>query len=343
MTREELLSILKQVSPALSIDGTVPSFCCFFFDGNTVTAYDDQIALEAPCSVDFIGGLKGSLLNSFLSACHAKKVSFSVKGESCVVKSGKSKLALGVLDPSDFLFSFPKTKKSNILVLTRDILACIKIACVSAGYDSSYPWRIGVTVRVSKNRATFFSSDNQSMTRCSLKLHGKHSDMEVILPPRFCELLLDNEADSQTLFVGKGWLVAVFESGARLFARSIPEVRIDKFEEVLATVDWRKGGFLEIPLVVEGCLDRALVVISGDKQYTNLFLKKDSLKFYTQGDIGEVEDLIMVTPPRTSTAKFSPRLWKKILPHVDEFKIVENKCIAFKAFGVRHMLAIVDY
>ena len=68
MERTELLGAIKRAQPAISAKGVVPSLASFFFDGEWVRAYDDEIAIETRCGLPVDGGINGKVLAGWLAA-----------------------------------------------------------------------------------------------------------------------------------------------------------------------------------------------------------------------------------------------------------------------------------
>jgi hypothetical protein len=118
LPRVEVIDILTKVSPGLASSDLIPVLTHFWLSGDTVTTYNDRIAVEHPLVVtgddgDVIeGALPGNLL-SVLKNSRARDVSFSNDskgGEDVVlVKAASTKIRMPSLPTDAFsgLFEMP--------------------------------------------------------------------------------------------------------------------------------------------------------------------------------------------------------------------------------------------
>src|SRR5262245_14583013 len=98
MERVALLEKWQLVAPALSDKELSPVLNRLWFQGDTVMAFNDQIAIETKLKTDFKGAVPGRVLIDMLVASpNAKQVEFKLSDDDLLVKAGNTKLNLKVL------------------------------------------------------------------------------------------------------------------------------------------------------------------------------------------------------------------------------------------------------
>ena len=109
MNRSELVTKLELVGRALSDQDMVPIFKCFVFDGRTVSAYNDSIAIITSCELGKFA-LNGNTLLGLLKNSHFEEVLLTPEKEDITIKAGKSRFKLPYFTQEEFLFKEPTDK-----------------------------------------------------------------------------------------------------------------------------------------------------------------------------------------------------------------------------------------
>lgn len=345
MKRADLLAALHRAAPALSNKEMVPAFGNFFFDGKTVQAYDDILAIQTPLESDLEGGLPGRLLMEFLGASRVAEVEFEIKGQDCTVKSakgGRSRLRLSMMALDDFAFldQWPKAKPN--LEGSEALLTALRQCSVSMGLDPADPSRLGVTLAAGASDVRLYSCNNVVVT-CSVAKMKPPKDLEAaILPVRFCEFLLERSDAPDGITVAKDFVEARYSDGTRVWCKGIMGADGAFFEKLLAHIkDWGKG-FLPIPKTLGGCLDRALIVVDPEKPFSKVRVAEGRVRFMTQGRQGSavVHDSAGIEGEHPDVeVHVRPLMLQKALPYSDEFRITES-AVAFKGKGFRSMVSV---
>lgn len=341
-----MVATLGRVQGALSGRELVPILSCFCFDGKTVTAYDDTVALRFPIETAFKGGLRGRLILDFLGASRAKEVEVTEDGENKVLlKAGRSKLEMPLLPESDFLFSPPDTKKGQELIIEPVFITALTQAAISLGLDPTHVWRLGITAHFEGSTVTLYSSDNKTATRVVCKLSKKGpEDLVVLFPPPFVERFLDiKKTDKPTrIFVAKDWIEARFSSGLKLFSKAISGADTKQFQEVFSSVMKQATALAEIPKGLDKCLQRAMAVIPYAKEpYTRLKVKEDRLSLFTESAAGDHKDSISVTHPSVDAAMVAPDLIIRSLSLATHFQILDQAVVLKNGKAFTHLVTVV--
>ena len=331
MNRDEFLTILNQAAPALSSKDLVPILACFCFDGKTVMAYDDTVALRIPCVTEFAGGVRGDVLLGFLKATRAKEVAFDFeKANQLVVLAGRAELKQPLVPVADFVFEEPKTAGALQLPLVPELVDGLKKCLISMGRDPAHSWRLGITISFSRTKIQLFSSDNQIASRVELKceLPEEFENESVVLPPKFVELLISSAGKKAegTLTLTAGWVKLEYSNGAVLFARAIDTVDVQAFNKVFACE--AGASFVPIPRGFSRCIDRALVVCrSMNDGGTDARLKDGHMELETKTALGEVFDAIPVPEHPDTTIRMLPDLINRVIEAGTEIRFNERNVL----------------
>lgn len=344
MKRSEFVEILRKVEPALSSKDAVPVQSCFCFDGTTVLAYDDVVAMQAPCKVDLAGGLKGKVLLPFLQTSRAKEVELATADGDGVrevsIKAGRSRLKLPLVDDSDVSFKFPSGKGATEVKPGADFKAALARALVSLGEDPAVGWMFGVTLAWGK-KPVLYSSDNRGVSLVTFRDPAFAGDNKpVVLPPQFCRLLvgLASGDDLEVLLLHQQWAEARFASGLRLFSRTVTEVDVPKYQEMFGRTKGVEP--LVIPDGFERCIDRAKIIAGfAMDPYVTLRVKDGKLRLHTESAAGVAADVLALSGEHEDIeVKVAPDVLARALPHSTGFALREEY-VYLLGDGFSHMVS----
>jgi DNA polymerase III sliding clamp (beta) subunit (PCNA family) len=343
MKRLELLAALKQAEPALSSRDLIPCFACYLFRNGTVEGYNDVVAIRSACDTGITGGVNGKTLLSWLSASHAKDVSFKQDDDTLTVKAGRARLRQPFYQQDDFVFDWPKVKKSDLITLPMDeaFLNALRSAAISASEDQNHPWRLGVTLVAEGKWAAFYSSDAYSLTRSTFDLaesiHKQHR--EVLLPPKFVDLVLTAGEGGTLLFTyGEEWVMARYE-GTDIFSKTPQEVDGKRYKKTLdgSIKDTHKA--VDLPSGLQPALSRA-VVVAGSKshdEFTTFKVADGRLRLSTCTVRGDAKDVMRLAHKDVSV-HCDAQFLLRALPHAAEVSF-NQRCIVLKGEGFEHLIS----
>ncbi len=340
MNRTDLVAALKRAAPCLSSRDIVEAHACFFFGGGNVQAYDDIVAIEAPCDIgDFEGGVRGKVLLDYLSASRARGVEFIEKSEELEVKAGRGRLKLAVLPREDLTIDWPE-KDIPAITVTEELLQGLRAAFISVGLDPSAEERYGITIWVEDGTVYLYSTDDLSVTEAIVPDVEGADDFEgliTILPPRWCELVLAGEPPTE-IHLSESWVEATYEDGTRIFTRTLPDAKPEVLLRILDNTDWSE--FEPIPKGMDACLQKSLVVLgAAEDQSSDVYVKAGKLRFTTVGTYGTARDFVPFDHDDV-IVRARPSLLRRALPFASGLSIGE--AIAFEGDGFRHLVSVIE-
>lgn len=350
MTREELVSLLSKVEPALSRKDLVPILTCFCFTGEQVITYDDIVALMYPANIGVVGGVRGRTLYDFLNASTAQEASVTLSGSEATFKIGRSNLKLALTPAKDFVFEIPKMSDAQTIEIDSDFIECFKCSMVSLGVDPAHAWRFGMTLKFTSGRVDIFSTDNFIATHVfsELKTPEGLAGRLVVLPPRFCELFssMVSKEKPREMQIAKTWVRVTFESGLVLFSRTVEsdEAQFDNHVNVFdrAEQESAKFGSTSIPDGFTRILDRALIVLEGQTDKVTEFEVEGSvLRARSSSPAADADEAIKIDEGKHNPVKVksSPELLKRALEEIDSISF-SNQVVVLRGSGFERVVRI---
>ena len=272
LSRKDLLAAISLVTPAVGSPTFVPILSHLCFDGASVTAYNDVVAISTRCEVDFAKSIPGDLLTKLLGSLASDDVSIQPDGdtEHVLIRSGRSKLTLPCLPAADYVFDFPDTEKAKFsVVATDELIKGLDLCLLSVGNDPTHAAQLGITLTSKTgHHLASYSTDNFTMSRHITE--GDFPEFEpIILPTDFCRALvtLANKFGGEeiTLHFYDGAVKATVGTYAQVFSKLVSTVVSHDFGPAFNKFLGKAPEWVEIPPEWAACFDRASIVLRGEK------------------------------------------------------------------------------
>ena len=316
MERKSFLEKLVRVSPALLGNDLIPVLTHFWFTGENVMAFNDQIAISVPCQTNFTAAVPGNTLMDLLKASKARELELTIADNNLNIKAASSKFKLGIMEKESFVFEMPKSDKDARLKIDFNrFLSCLDSCMRSVTKDTSVPEQLGVTLIAAGDQLMMFSTNNSTLSYGEVELKSKPKFDRVILSGTFCEQLLKlADPKDMNLEIHKDY--ALLEGiGYSLFGRLLEVEKPVDFVSILS--HHCKEGYdkelIQIPSKLRLVLDRACIITDSKlgPAKTEIFTTDDGkMKFVSKSDRGEVYDSIMVGDHPKISVTVDPKFLK---------------------------------
>ena len=256
----------EQAGEALGRGDLSPQLARLWFDGTTVSAWDDNVAISVACPFEFDGGVLGELLTKLIGRATGKEVAVTTKGGTAIFKVGRSSLKLTVepLEQRSFEMRDPD-RAAAIAVEAKLLKPALGQILKCVGQSLEKPEYHGITFAVDGNDLLIYAGQPQVLAEAAVPLKSKPKSKfnYVVLPEKFCRQLVKHydEKDSElTLYnatdtIGGGLLVC---PTLTVFGRSLSSGRqkLDMRAYIDSHVKQAPAWF-PIPKGLAGMLDRA--------------------------------------------------------------------------------------
>ena len=295
MLRQDFLNTLKIVYPALGGPKSIlPILSNFCFDGKYVLACDDAVAMRTRCELELQGGLPGQLLVSMLSASSAEEVDFSYdEDQSVSLLLGRTKLKMPKMDVSDVYKRLPKSRdiaEGQPVPITEDIVKALRLAARVGSTDVQTISRSGVTVRFDNKKTYFYSTNGMALAVATAKNSTPDlAGTSVILPKRFCDLLLTLAAKSLTI-TSDGGLVAATKL-VQLFGAQPATADYKQFDSILDQSISEGDSAVALPRQLTTCLQRSTILTP---DLVRLAYSQGRLSIVSTGGGSEITDSLKI-------------------------------------------------
>lgn len=356
MNRTELLEKLERVAPALSGNNLVPILSHFWFTGENLLCYNDQIAIKTKLLSNFVGAVPDTL-TSLLSVSRAKEVEFFV-GEDpdkkklpdgqLLVKAASSKFKLPFLpEEATKIFEMPKPDAVHALpVDMKEFLDAIHSCTRSLKEDTSMPDSLGITIAFAPNHLDLYATNDSTISYArvvtkkavvQIKNDGitKHG-MRVVLSGNFCRqmLALAKLDGTRSIEIHDDYSLFTVADNV-LFGRLVDVPRPLDFDSVIDQTfpkEVRKN-LVSIPSKLELILDRAVIITESktERSKTEITIKDGIARFLSKSEKGEVRDSTQLEEAQPDVSvNIDPRLFKAGYGYFDKFTMTEQCLIMTK-------------
>jgi DNA polymerase III sliding clamp (beta) subunit (PCNA family) len=350
LVRTEFLEALNKGRAALATKEMLPELTHFWFDGKTVTAYNDVIGIQVPYSTPFKGGFRGALLMGFMENSRAKEIKLTALDNDLVeAKAAGARLKLALLGPERNMWQFPEVPDSAFFKIGDDMLKVIDTHLISVSADTTVADQLGLTLQQADDEIDLYTTDSKSITWSAIKRpKGVSFQDRVTVPATFCEQLLKICAKGGMMHINadKNFVVAYNDKGVRLWSRLI-EVRDPKDFRRIVSNEVPKGGVkaaFPMPQRLKLALERALVVLTGTKDQAITFIADgDILRLFTKNDTAECKDALDVDGVHPNVeARIDPTLVKRIADKAAHFRLTETALVIFCTGGEVHLISVLE-
>lgn len=311
MNRVDFLDKLKLVAPALSDNTLVPVLNHFWFRGDRLLAYNDQIALSTPCKIDFKGAVPGSTLISLLSASRAKDVEFLVGKDAngnklpegqLLIKAASSRLKLPYLEEeATTLFDMPQPSQKDALNASmKDFLFGVETCLRSVQENTAIPDSLGITVLPRNKQLDLYATNDSTISHVCIELKAVPILKDrVVLSGAFCRQMVALAAlsDKNQLEIHDDY--SLFKSGDNLLFGRL--VNVPKPLDFSASIESHypvgsEDSLVAIPSKLQLVLERAIIITDSktERSRTSIVIKDGKASFYSKSEKGEVRDSVLL-------------------------------------------------
>lgn len=305
MDRKDLLDALRMAKPALSSQDFIPVLKHFVFDGQTVSAYNDNLGIQIEFPSELQCAIPGDLLQSLVSKYSADELKFDFGKDKVEIKCGRNRTSLPFLDPVDdkdqFIEWMPE-EGSAVATFKADgpFLVGLGRCKEFVGNDGNKLAEIGITMTTEGPSGHLYSTDNLTISSQKLSLHSyEGADLNIIIPVPWCLAVnnLTNEIGDEDvqIEIGDGYIMADISGEAVVVAKLIeaePYAFKEIIEENLGDSDYEKL-LVTPPDEFYAALDRNLVIQGKSmEKEIDVTIADSVMAINCNSDLGNSDDTI---------------------------------------------------
>lgn len=346
METKDLESALKLAQPCLLGVDFIPVLSHFCFDEGLLYAYDGVSATIVACETDLRGAVRGDMLLGVVGLA-GPTITLKQEKDKVVISSGRSRVDLPSLQPTDFMFQFPEQETKTQFFLTEGLVKGLTLCSSGVGNDPRKPEFTGVTLQLGKD-AVFYASDNTSITKYETKETVGKKQLTVIVPKSVCDQILavgaalEVEWPKISITVTEEFITAQFEetTPSVTIVGKLLSVKPAQFEKTIDACKTNKPKF-KIPEAFDKAVAKVSLVISKEPQKDCvLTTHREEFTVSGQGGLGKAETKFdtdhMVLHDVTVTC--SPEHLTKVLSDVTHL-IVDEKVVQMQGNCLTYYVA----
>ena len=332
LSRSLFLSILETAEPALgSAKNQVQGLAHFWFDGKSVTAFNDILGIRVDFNGDFTGGVEGERLLGILKNSHHSSVcDLQVVGDGQLkLQVASTEVVFPLLDIKERLFNqyFPDGEAFKV---SAEFKEAIKLALLSVGSKKiAAPSERGVTLIQEKDSIDAFSTDEVTVSWMNIKDDPDNPKLfngnvrRAIWSKDFCEYFVKTMIKGSDVIVTQDAVYCVAriamipgdirkaDERAKVIDGKFAEVMVfsrlveddDPANFTIAPTKFApaiKEGF-GVPPLLKQALDRAAVMMPSEQPVDVEVMAPSgedpaALRLYSSNAIGEFDDQIDLEP-----------------------------------------------
>lgn len=349
MRRKALVNMLELMKPALADEAMVPIYQNFCFDGETVYAFDDALAIVGPCEtgVDPFS-CHGGIMLGLLRNCRTEDVDveFDNKANEVVFIAGRAKMRLPYLPAEEFLFQEPEPETWAVgLEIDDRLLEAMEICLTTAGKDTAQEALMGLTLNIGDG-VNLYSCDADAISHFLIEpANDSDAQVECLVPSGFWESVMRIcKAEKNVhgkLFVSDDWALAKLENDYRIYGRIIkPKLPVDHADSIERQLRGKEPPWVNVPKGLEHALSRARIIAEPKSAYTEITIKDGRMILYTNTDLGEVRDSVNIHADHPDMeAKVNAALMARSIAVCSQMAVLEDCTVYRKGIDLFQIVA----
>lgn len=350
MDRKELLQALKLTKSALGTNSAIPGLDSFYFNKDTVTAYNTHLAIIALLSSEFPyrGYVPGSTLVKLVNEMGDELNVSVTEDHTLLLKSGSSKVKLKALSNTEPIFVKPDSSELQLLPSSSQFINGLKRCMLSLSNSKSISSdEAGVYVSAKDGSCSLYSTNGITLSVYTYQLtnageNESINNLNLMIPAAMCEqlgFLMDEllSCPNQVGLIENEYIMATYpklEVYCSFYATPPKRGLESRIQSYLENLE-----FHTLPKTLDDCLKRCEIV-SGEDSTVNLAYEKEKLTVSsTSKGLGEVVEEFPFTTTNEGSINIDIKLLKRVLN--DSARVAFNKdyiCLEGKDSNFKHII-----
>jgi hypothetical protein len=292
MDRQELIDKLSLLQPALASNNLQNLLTHFWFDGETVTAFNDRIGIRTPFKCGFKGCVPGNTLLGLLRSSTAKDVTLTERDGWIVLntKVMDAKLAMLPLDGTQQAWNLQEPDEKWIGVAGDKLVPALVKCLRSTTDDTSIPDQLGVTFIPKNGGMSLFATNDNTIT--TVDMDGGKLKKRAILSAEFCRqivALVPETTDKVRLEITDTQATLVTKK-ATVYGNLILSEKPVDFVKIVGSLfsDKMQDKLVPIPKFMPAALERSLIMAAAGEGEARMVIscKGGDFKCATSARVG---------------------------------------------------------
>jgi DNA polymerase III sliding clamp (beta) subunit (PCNA family) len=332
ISREDVLSALNQLKPALPASSSIPALQHLWANGKTVSAYDGNLGIRADLKLEFQGGIPGAPFLGLLGSTSVEAVKLENSKGALNVSLGRARAKLPMLPIEDDPWDFPTKLSVNTWQITIDemlIKALINVLQVKIAKPVRAE-HYGISFYPTKNGCYLYATDEICLARGFSKCKVPN-DEPMVLPRAFLNEVVNLCVPGDAIYILKDCLMAKGKGLQICSTLLVVEDLVDLNSEIEPHL---KGASpTPIPEGLEDALRRSMILARGEAPLVRLTAEEGTLTVYASHPAGEFTESLECGEALVGEVIVQANMLIKLLKNVDTIAMSERDSIVLRGPG----------
>ena len=329
--RAELIKILEAVSPAIGKKDMQEQISGFFFTGDDIVTYNEQLCIRYPFASDFVCAVEADKFYKILKGVEEESISITIGDSSLSVVSNKTEAKLSVsLDNASIEETMKSISTTKLMweELPEDFIKALSLCLFSVSTDVAQ----GVLTCIYIGDGKLFSSDNYRISMYELE----GIDTSILLPLSSAKEL--TKFDVKEYSLADSWVHFRTADNVVFSSRVIKE----EYPDCAHYFKLEGGDRLRMPKDLKEAVDAVTLFAEGeivDKEIKVSF-QEDAIFCIGESKHGWVKKKVPIQYKRKDISfNINPVFFSQILNNITSVLLTKEKAL-FKSGNFKHILAL---
>lgn len=346
MRKADLLEALNITKSCLHPQNYIPILTHFWFDGQSVTTYNNEQAVSVNLESDLNCTVLGKPFLQVVNTISKEEIKITASEEEVIIKHGRNRSKIPAMS-SDDIYTKPDISNCASLSLDKDFIKGLKLCMISVNKEGPTAAEKGITFSLGKE-SYLYTTNNDTISRYKLDKKILDDTFKIIVPGEFCakvvEMSRDYPSKEIVLYVDESFVVATFEEKAYVFSKLKPEAESFSFSSIIESTGGDTAEFVTIPEDFTNAVDRSSILLNNEfDKMAKFTVQGDEVTLETSTGIGETKDVIAFenTLNIDKTFHANPDLLKKACNLTTEIGVTEAG-LFLREGKFLHLIAVHD-
>lgn len=289
LDREGLAVALGKLRPALRTGGTIPELAHMWFADGHATAYDGGLGIQLAFDVGVTCGAPGKALLGLLGTSSLKQVALALEGPALVVKMGRSRTKLNVLEVDRSPWPFPDEHGKAAHLSEAAVEALRSVLIVRA----TPPTRLehhGVAVYAAGAEIDFYATDSKTLVQVAIIDEKAKLPKFTFIPRPLAEQIVALCPHGAELYVADDHMAALGR-GVELCSNVLDTTGLQDLPALTKRFHKMHPEPVPLPTGLEAALDRAEVLAGeGNDAVVNIAVRGKNFGVVGKLALGELKE-----------------------------------------------------
>jgi hypothetical protein len=338
--REELIASLQRLRPAIRASGAIVELSHVWLGQTHALAYDSGLGIRIPLATGLDCGVPGLPLLALLRTSSLKEVTLTAEETALLIKMGRSRSRLNVLDIGRQVWPFPEAPDEEASAdLEESFIEAMRSVLPIRAAQPSRIEHHGILVYATRKKVELYSTDTATLARATLEIENTFPGF-CLIPRPLAEQLVAQCPGGAGLYVAEDYILAL-DDDVEIYSNVLDSSDVADLRKVAAGKEKLHPDPVPLPAGLEAALDRVDVVAGDTEPVIDIAISGSDFRITTpKYTYGEVRERLSLEEPHPDAEITMPTsALRRGLMATDTFSVVSDDSMAFYSEGFYYVAA----